>query len=159
MQEERYRIQKGSQEVQVDSSREEVIMEQTLILIKPDAVSRNLIGSILARFEQKGFRIKALKMVPMTKAVAEDLYSVHKGKPFFPELVSFMTSGPIVAAVLEGNMAIDVVRRMIGSTKSPEAAPGTIRGDFGLGITENIIHASDSAESFQKEYNVISKLF
>ena len=134
-------------------------MERTLILLKPDAVSRGLIGAVISRFEQKGFKIVAMKMAKMSKNVAEDFYSPHKGKPFFAELVSFMTSGPIVAAVLEGNSAVEVVRRMIGTTKSPEAAAGTIRGDYSLAITENIIHASDSAESFQREYTVISKLF
>lgn len=134
-------------------------MERTLILLKPDAVARGLIGAVIARFEQKGFKFVALKMVQLTKNVAEEFYSPHKGKPFFAELVSFMTSGPIVAAVVEGNSAVEVVRRMIGGTKSPEATSGTIRGDYSLGITENIIHASDSAESFQREYSIISKLF
>lgn len=134
-------------------------MERTLILLKPDAVSRGLIGAVISRFEQKGFKIVAMKMVKMSKNVAEGFYSPHKGKPFFAELVSFMTSGPIVAVVLEGNSAVEVVRSMIGATKSPEAVAGTIRGDYSLAITENIIHASDSAESFQREYAVISRLF
>ena len=134
-------------------------MERTLILLKPDAVSRGLIGAVISRFEQKGFKIVAMKMVKMSKDAAEVFYSPHKGKPFFAELVSFMTSGSIVAAVLEGNSAVEVVRRMIGATKSPEAVAGTIRGDYSLAITENIIHASDSEESFQREYAVISKLF
>jgi nucleoside-diphosphate kinase len=134
-------------------------VERTLILLKPDAVSRGLIGAVISRFEQKGFKIVAMKMVKMSKNVAEGFYSPHKGKPFFAELVSFMTSGPIVAVVLEGNSAVEVVRSMIGATKSPEAVAGTIRGDYSLAITENIIHASDSAESFQREYAVISRLF
>jgi len=137
----------------------EEVVERTLILLKPDAVARGLIGAVISRFEQKGFKIVSMKLVRMSKDIAEDFYSPHKGKPFFAELVSFMTSGPIVAAVLEGNSAIEVVRRMIGATKSPEAAVGTIRGDYSLAITENIIHASDSAESFQREYGVVSKLF
>ena len=127
--------------------------------MKPDAVERGLIGRVISRFERRGFNIVAMKLVKMSRVVAEDFYSPHKGKPFFAELVSFMTSGPIVAAVLQGNSAVEVVRRMIGATKSPEAASGTIRGDFSLAITENIIHASDSAESFKREYGVISKLF
>lgn len=137
----------------------EEVMERTLILIKPDGVARGLIGSVISRFEQKGFKIITMKMVKMTNKVAEDFYAPHKGKPFFAELVSFMTSGSIVALVLEGNSAVEVVRRMIGATMSPEAAPGTIRGDYGLVITENIIHASDSLESFEREYDMISKLF
>ena len=137
----------------------EEVVERTLILIKPDGVARGLIGSVISRFEQKGFKIIAMRMVKMTNKVAEDFYVPHKGKPFFGELVSFMTSGPIVATVLEGNSAVEVVRSMIGATKSPEADPGTIRGDYGLGITQNIIHASDSLESFKREYGVISKLF
>lgn len=137
----------------------EEVVERTLILIKPDGVARGLIGAVVSRFEQKGFKIIAMKMVKMTNKVAEDFYVPHKGKPFFAELVSFMTSGPIVAAVLEGNSAVEVVRRMIGATSSPEAAPGTIRGDYGLAITENITHASDSLESFEREYSVISRLF
>lgn len=134
-------------------------MERTLILLKPDTVTRGLIGVVISRFEQKGFKVVAMKLVKMRKDVAEDFYSPHKGKPFFAELVSFMTSGTVVAAVLQGNSAVEVVRRMIGTTKSPEAAAGTIRGDYGLAVTENIIHASDSAESFEREYRIISKLF
>lgn len=137
----------------------EAVVERTLILIKPDGVARGLVGAVISRFEQKGFKIIAMKMVKMTNKVAEDFYAPHKGKPFFAELVSFMTSGPIVAAVFEGNSAVQVVRGMIGATKSPEAAAGTIRGDYGLEVTKNIIHAADSLESFEREYGVISKLF
>src|SRR5579884_2495497 len=125
--------------------------EQTLIVIKPDAFRRHLTGKILARFEEKGFLIKNLKSYNFTKEKAEEFYSVHKEKPFFGELVSFISSGTVVACILEGNNAVNTVRLMIGATKSYEAAPGTIRGDFGLGFTDNIIHASDSAESFIKE--------
>ena len=130
-------------------------MEQTLIVVKPDGFKRQLAGKILARFEEKGFQIKQLRTYNFTKEKAQDFYSVHKEKPFFGELVSFISSGTVVACILEGNNAVNTVRLMIGATKSFEAAPGTIRGDFGLGFTDNIIHASDSAESFNKESRVI----
>jgi nucleoside-diphosphate kinase len=129
--------------------------EQTLIVVKPDAFRRHLTGKILARFEEKGFIIKNLKSYNFTKEKAEEFYSVHKEKPFFGELVSFISSGMVVACVLEGNNAVNTVRLMIGVTKSFEATPGSIRGDYGLGFTDNIIHASDSPESFIKESRVI----
>ncbi len=129
--------------------------EQTLFIVKPDAVQRNLIGEVITRFEKKGFKIVKLKMFNFTKKQAEEFYSVHSSKPFFKELVSFITSGRVVAAVIEGNNAIETTRLMIGSTKSFEAVPGSIRGDFGLGFTDNIIHASDSKESFEKEVKVV----
>ena len=129
--------------------------EETLIVIKPDGFKRNLTGKILSRLEDKGFKIKELKLFNFTKEKAEEFYSSHMEKPFFNELVSFISSGPVVACIIDGNNAINTVRLLIGSTKSFEAAPGTIRGDFGLGITDNIIHASDSSESFIKESRVI----
>ena len=129
--------------------------EETLIVIKPDGFKRNLTGKILTRLEDKGFKIKDLKLFNFTILKAEEFYSSHKGKPFFDELVSFISSGPVVACILDGNNAISTVRLLIGSTKSFEATPGTIRGDFGLGITNNIIHASDSSESFIKESRLI----
>ena len=131
--------------------------EQTLIVIKPDAFERKLTGIILSRFENKGFLIKELKSYIFTKEKAEEFYSDHKNKPFFSELVSFISSSTVVGCILEGENAINVVRQMIGSTRSFEAQPGTIRGDYGLGITNNIIHASDSDESFIKESKVIFK--
>jgi nucleoside-diphosphate kinase len=130
-------------------------VEQTLIVVKPDGFKRQLTGKILARFEEKGFLIKNLKSYNFTKEKAQEFYSVHKDKPFFGELVSFISSGTVVACVLEGNNAVNTVRLMVGATKSFEAAPGTIRGDFGLGFTDNIIHASDSLESFKKESKVV----
>jgi len=133
------------------------MIEQTLIVIKPDGVQRGLVGEILARFERKGFKIKALKMLNFSREMAEDFYSPHKGKAFFKDLIDFIISGPVVAAILEGSYAISVVRSMIGSTKSYEALPGTIRGDYGLGVTDNIIHASDSKESFEREVKIIFK--
>lgn len=128
--------------------------EKSLFIVKPDAVSRNLVGEIISRFEKKSFKIVQLKMFTFTKEQAEEFYSVHKDKPFFGELVSFITSGRVVAAVIEGNNAVATTRKMIGATKSFEAEPGSIRGDFGLGFTDNIIHASDSAESFEHEERV-----
>lgn len=131
--------------------------EQTLIIIKPDAFQRKLTGIILSRFENKGFLIKELKSYNFTKEKAEEFYSDHKNKPFFSELVSFISSFTVAVCILEGENAINIVRQMIGSTRSFEAQPGTIRGDYGLGITNNIIHASDSYESFIKESKVIFK--
>jgi len=132
-----------------------MVSEQTLIVVKPDGFKRLLTGKILARFEEKGFEIKKLKSYNFTKEKAEEFYSIHNKKPFFNELVSFISSGVVVACILEGTNAINTVRIMIGATKSFEANPGTIRGDFGLGFTDNIIHASDSSESFIKESRVI----
>jgi len=131
--------------------------EQSLFIVKPDGVERKIVGQILSRFENKGFKIVKLRMFTFTKEMAEEFYSDHKSKPFFGELVSFITSGRVVAAVIEGNNAIATTRLMIGSTKSFEASPGSIRGDFGLGFTDNIIHASDSKESFEKEVSVVFK--
>jgi nucleoside-diphosphate kinase len=125
------------------------------VVIKPDAVKRKLVGRIISRFEEKGFMIENLKSYSFTWEKAEEFYSAHSNKPFFNELVSFITSGPTMAFILDGRNAISTVRIMIGSTKSYEAAPGTIRGDLGLNITDNIVHASDSYESFIKESRVI----
>ena len=130
-------------------------MEQTLIVIKPDGVARKLVGTILARFEKREFIIHEMKMFQFTKEQAEKFYSPHYGKRFFNSLVRFIISGNVVAVILEGSTSIDVVRQMIGATKSHEAAPGTIRGDFGLGLKDNVIHASDSKESFEREYKII----
>ena len=131
------------------------LTEQTLFIVKPDGVRRQLVGEILSRFEKKSFIIKKLKMFTFTNELASEFYSVHKDKPFFEELLSYITSGPVVVAVIEGNNAVATTRQMVGATKSFEAEPGSIRGDFGLGFTENIIHASDSTESFDKEVNVV----
>ena len=128
--------------------------EETLIVVKPDGVSRGLVGEILGRFETKGFKIKRLQMIEMTKQQAEKFYDVHKDKPFFKELVSFITSGPVVGAVLSGKDAVSTARRMVGATKSWEAAAGTIRGDLGMGLTDNTVHASDSGESYAHELAV-----
>jgi nucleoside-diphosphate kinase len=126
-----------------------------LVVVKPDGVRRRLVGEVISRFEKKGFVIIALQMLKFDSSLAKNFYSPHIGKPFFPELEKFITSGPVVAVVLEGYNAVDVVRNMIGVTKSFEAASGTIRGDFGLGYTENVIHASDSSESFARESKIL----
>jgi len=131
------------------------LAEQTLIIIKPDAVKRDLVGEILSRFEKRGFSISKLKMFYFTTEMAEQFYSVHSSKPFFGELVSFITSGRVAAAIIEGENVINMTREIIGKTNPKEASPGTIRGDFGNGILENSIHASDSRESFDKEVNVV----
>jgi nucleoside-diphosphate kinase len=125
------------------------------VVVKPDGVKRSLVGEIVSRFEKKGFTIIALQMLKFDSSLARNFYSLHVGKPFFPELEKFITSGSAVAAVLEGNDAVNVVRNMIGVTKSFEAASGTVRGDFGLGYTENVIHASDSSESFARESKIL----
>lgn len=130
-------------------------MEQTLIVVKPDGIKKGLVGKIIARFEEKGFQIVSLKSFQFDEQTAKRFYDAHKDKHFFNELVSFICSGKTVGCILEGNNAIATVRLMVGSTKSSEALPGTIRGDFGLGFTDNIIHASDSAESFIKESKII----
>jgi nucleoside-diphosphate kinase len=130
-------------------------LDRTLVVVKPDGVSRNLVGEIISRFEKKGFKLVALRLLKFDSALARNFYSPHVAKPFYPDLEKFMTSGAVVAAVLEGNGAVDVVRSMIGPTKSFEAASGTIRGDFGLGYTENVVHASDSAESFTRESKIL----
>jgi nucleoside-diphosphate kinase len=129
--------------------------ERTLVVIKPDAVRRGFVGEIIGRFERKGLKLIRLELINISKEVAEEFYSPHREKPFFPELVNFFTSGPVVAAVLEGREAVSVVRNMIGPTDSVKAPPGTIRGDLSLGLTDNSIHASDSSESFERESKVI----
>ena len=129
--------------------------EQTLIIVKPDAVKRNLVEQILSRFEKKGFTISKKKTLNFTKEMAKEFYSVHSAKPFFDELVSFITSGEVVVAIIERDDAVSLTREIIGNTNPKEASSGTIRGDFGISITENSIHASDSSESFDKEVNVV----
>jgi len=126
-------------------------MERTLVLLKPDAVQRRLVGRIIARFEEKGLKIVGMKLMRVTRELAERHYAEHREKPFFPELVSFITSSPIVAMVVEGPGAIDEVRKLMGKTNPREAAPGTIRGDYGLSITMNLVHGSDSPASAARE--------
>lgn len=126
-------------------------MERTLVLLKPDAVQRRLVGRIIARFEEKGLKIVGMKLMRVTRELAERHYAEHREKPFFPELVSFITSSPIVAMVVEGPEAINEVRKLMGKTNPREAAPGTIRGDYGLSITMNLVHGSDSPASAARE--------
>jgi nucleoside-diphosphate kinase len=122
-------------------------MQQTLILLKPDAVQRRLTGSILARFEQKGLRLVGMKFVKADRSLAEKHYAVHKGKPFYESLLQFLTSGPTVALVLEGREAVAVCRNLMGPTDGAKASPGTIRGDHALSVQNNLIHGSDSPEN------------
>jgi nucleoside-diphosphate kinase len=130
-------------------------MDRTLILIKPDAFARNLSGEIIARFERKGLRIAALTQMTVTEDLAKEHYAEHAERPFFGELVEFITSGPIVAMVLEGHEAVKAARQVIGATNPLEAATGSIRGDFALEVGKNMVHGSDSNESAERE----AKLF
>jgi nucleoside-diphosphate kinase len=127
---------------------------RTLILIKPDAFERGLTGEVLARFERKGLRIAELKLMQADAQIAHRHYEEHAEKPFFGELVSFITGGPLVAAVLEGVDAVPAARQLIGATNPIEAAPGSIRGDFGLEVTFNLVHGSDSDESAEREIGI-----
>jgi nucleoside-diphosphate kinase len=126
-------------------------MERTLILVKPDAFERGLTGEILARFERKGLRIVAMKHMTVEKDLAEQHYAEHKDKPFFGDLVEFITGGPLVALVLEGYEAIKAARQVIGATNPLEAAPGSIRGDYALEVQTNMVHGSDAPESASRE--------
>jgi nucleoside-diphosphate kinase len=129
-------------------------MERTLILVKPDAYARNLTGEILGRFERKGLRPIALKVMTMAREIAEEHYAEHVDKPFFGELADFITSGPLVAIVLEGTSAIAAARQVIGATNPLEAAPGSIRGDLALLTGENMVHGSDGPESAAREIGI-----
>ncbi|MEA2350989.1 MAG: nucleoside-diphosphate kinase [Thermoleophilaceae bacterium] len=126
-------------------------MDRTLILVKPDAFARRLTGEIVARFERKGLTIAAMRHLTMDRDLAERHYAEHQGKPFFGDLVDFITGGPLVAMVLEGHEAVSAARQVIGATNPIEAAPGSIRGDFGLEVQTNLVHGSDSAESAARE--------
>ena len=129
-------------------------MDRTLILVKPDAFARGLTGEIIARFERKGLRIAALKYMTLTGEVAEQHYAEHEGKPFFGELVAFITSGPVLALAVRGENAILGVRSMMGATNPADSAPGTIRGDFATLLSENIVHGSDSRASAKRELSL-----
>ena len=126
-------------------------MDRTLILVKPDAFARGLTGEIIARFERKGLTIVALQHMTLDEATAKQHYAEHEGKPFFGELVEFITSGALVAMVLEGEQAIAAARQVIGATNPVEAAPGSIRGDFAIAVGQNMVHGSDSVESGRRE--------
>ena len=125
--------------------------ERTFTLLKPDAVQRGLVGEVLRRFERRGLKLVAMKLMRVPRELAESYYAEHKGKPFYDPLVRYVTSSPVVAIVLEGEGAVAVVRKMMGKTNSAEAEPGTVRGDFGLIIGRNIIHGSDSLASAKRE--------
>ncbi|MCE9566460.1 MAG: nucleoside-diphosphate kinase [Planctomycetes bacterium] len=122
-------------------------MQQTLILLKPDAVQRRLVGEVIGRFEKKGLRLVGLKLVKPSRDLAEKHYAVHKGKPFYESLLSFLTSGPTVAMVWEGREAVAACRLLMGLTDGAKSPPGTIRGDFGLSVQNNLVHGSDSTEN------------
>jgi nucleoside-diphosphate kinase len=126
-------------------------MEQTFVMIKPDGVQRGLIGEIISRFEKRGLQLVAAKLMTVSRELAEKHYAEHRDKPFFEELVSFITSGPVFAMVWKGQGAISVVRQMMGKTNPQDAAPGTIRGDFALSVGMNVVHGSDSPESAKRE--------
>jgi nucleoside-diphosphate kinase len=128
--------------------------EQTLVIVKPDAVRRGLVGEIISRLERKGLRLREMRLMRMDRRLAEEHYAEHRGKPFFEALVEFITSGECVVAVVEGEGAIQAVRALMGPTDPRVAPPGTIRGDFGLEITANLIHGSDSPESARREISL-----
>ncbi|API90408.1 nucleoside diphosphate kinase [Virgibacillus pantothenticus] len=132
-------------------------MEKTFLMVKPDGVQRNLIGDIVSRFEAKGFKLAGAKLMTISTELAEKHYAEHKERPFFGELVEFITSGPVFAMAWEGENVIATAREMMGKTNPTEALPGTIRGDYGMTVGKNIIHGSDSAESAERELALFFK--
>ena len=132
-------------------------MEKTFVMLKPDAIQRNLSGEIIARLEKRGLKPVALKMLQISRELAEQHYAEHVGKPFFQSLVDFITSGPVIAMIWEGQNAVQLVRRMMGSTDPQIADPGTIRGDFALFMGNNVIHGSDSPDSAEREMALFFK--
>jgi len=129
-------------------------MERSLVLIKPDAIQRGLAGVIIYRLERRGLKIVAMKMLQMDKTLAQRHYAIHQGKAFFNDLVEFITSSPIIAAVFEGEKTIEAIRQTMGATDPAKASPGSIRGDFGLDIQQNLVHGSDSAETAKQEISL-----
>lgn len=129
-------------------------MERTFLMVKPDGVQRRLVGEIIRRFEDKGFTLAELKLLTPTRELAEAHYAVHRGKPFFESVVNFISSGPVVAMVWEGENAVALSRKLMGATKPEDAAPGTIRGDFANTIEQNLIHGSDSVENAAQEIKI-----
>ncbi len=129
-------------------------MEKTFVMIKPDGVQRGLIGEIISRIERKGLKIVAMKMLQISQELAQRHYAEHQGKPFFDSLITYITSGPVVAMVVEGKEAVKVVRSLVGKTNPIEASPGTIRGDYAMDVGRNVIHASDSIESANREISL-----
>jgi nucleoside-diphosphate kinase len=131
-----------------------VNLEKTFVILKPSTVARGMIGNVLTRFENKGLKIVAMKLTWITREKADNLYAVHKTKPFYESLVKYMTSGPVVAMVVEGEAAVTVIRKVIGKTNPKEAEAGTIRGDFAMNTEKNVIHASDSVENAKTEMSI-----
>ena len=129
-------------------------MEKTLVLVKPDGVQRGLIGTVIGRIESKGLKIAGLKLIHVSEELAKEHYGEHVARPFFGDLVSFITSSPVVALAIEGDNAVSVIRTLMGGTNPQEADPGTIRGDFGMTIGMNLVHGSDSVESAERELNL-----
>ena len=130
-------------------------IEQTLVLIKPDGVQRGLVGEIIARYERRGLKIAGMKLLELSRATAEALYAVHHGKSFYDVLIEFMTSAPIIALAIEGRNAIELVRILNGDTDPKKSQPGSIRGDFSVDITHNVVHASDSQRNAQRELDIV----
>jgi len=126
-------------------------VERTFVMVKPDGVQRNLVGEIIGRFERKGFKLVGMKLMRITPDLAARHYAEHREKPFYNDLISFITSGPVVAMVWEGLNAVSMIREMMGKTNPAEAVPGTIRGDFAINLTKNVIHGSDSLASAKRE--------
>lgn len=134
-----------------------MVMEKTYLMVKPDGVQRGICGEIVSRFEKKGLKLVAMKLMQISKETAENHYGEHKGKKFYDSLISYITSGPVLAMVWEGENAVSVCRNIMGKTNPQESAPGTIRGDFGMVTGVNIIHGSDSAESAAREISIFFK--
>jgi nucleoside-diphosphate kinase len=132
-------------------------MEKTFLMVKPDGVQRGLIAEFVSRFEKKGFQLAGAKLMSISKELAEEHYGEHKERPFFGELVDFITSGPVFAMVWQGENVIGTARQMMGATNPKDAAPGTIRGDFGITVGKNVIHGSDSSESAEREIGLFFK--
>jgi nucleoside-diphosphate kinase len=130
------------------------LTERTLVFLKPEAIMRGIMGEIISRIERKGFNITAMKLTQLTTSQAEKLYEMHKGKSFYDTLIRHVTSGPVLAMVIEGPNAISLIRNMIGKTNPAEAQPGTIRADYALNVTKNVIHASDSPENAKREIKI-----
>jgi nucleoside-diphosphate kinase len=129
-------------------------MERTFVMLKPSTVTRGIVGAVLARIEDKGLKIVALKMVSISRAKAEKLYAVHKGKPFYESLIAYVTSAPAVTMVVEGEEAVATMRKLVGATNPKEALPGTIRGDLAMDVQKNVVHASDSVENAKTEMSI-----
>ena len=132
-----------------------MVLERTLVLVKPDGVERGLIGEIISRYERKGLKLIGLKLMNFSRVKAEKLYAIHKGRPYYEKLIEFMTSKPIAAIAIEGNQAIDLVRQINGETDPLKSVPGSIRGDFSTDITYNLVHASDCKENAESELAIL----